>query len=444
MWSAFELSLRGRGVANSVAKPQGDHASNTAAELRTKKSVSWGDRETGSEPLIESTKENGSDSHLGEHCAKGSNSTATTAGGTMGGANATLTGIQDQGLDHLRVPSTRPVGSRGDHHRDNTSSGSTGGRSSYSDLHAAPNASSARKRVGEAPGIRAGAVRVRTPAKPKRQRAALTPAAAASTASSRAAAASTARSVAAGDGQELRERKTSPRNYLRRGGGITAPAMSPSRMTSLRTACPPAEAEAAATATVSPARVGRRPTGSPRPSCLASSAGMALRNVTGGNTEGAECLDASEEDDLNNLSLSAGGSSFDSSLGRSPRADRGGSPRPHGFPPRSPRASAEKFHGPPSPASGASTSFVSSTFSSWDRILEEDEEDDEGGEENVSDLFVFGLQISKFCMIRGRFVGPALYGRMVLTDCTYLVCVYEQSVTCSGRIALTILFLGSD
>lgn len=407
MSSAFERSLRGvptHSAASSATAKQAP-VDKQAPEARKKKSVSWGDGDANGDPLAGTSKENSIDITGDCGFSKGGSGSGTGAKN-----NASFTGlgsIQEQGLDHLRVPSARPVARGGG---DNARGGGGGGGGSNYDHHTASTANSNRRRMFE-PNIQAGAVRVRTPAKPKRTRVAVTPAASKSS----------SMAAAAGGGQESRGSRTSPRNYLRRGEGFSGPTVLPKTDPSGRTRA--ADTRAASTSPT-PARASKSSPGArsspasrsspaprpspvrngkaspaPRPSpastspgcCRAprpnprrrlSSAGMALRSVAGGNAEDIDYWDEEEEQEDVDSSLLSGTSG---SFGRSPCSPRprlARSPRPA----RSPRTSLlSAFAAPPSPAS---SSFVSS-FTSSNPIIEEDEDeeqDDKRAEEGEDEV----------------------------------------------------------
>lgn len=395
MSSAFVRSLRGA----DTPKP---------AEARKKKSVRWDDREADEQSL-------GGDGNNSRENSSSSESVlqASAVGANVGTSSANLiSSIQEQGIDHLRVPATRPAGagravSTRNHDHHHTSSGSA----------AAPSSSalgtSARKRVGEQQqrGIQAGAVRVRTPAKPKlvlRQDATPHPSTSTST---------TAAAVG----------RTTPHNYLRR-GGITAPTTSPHRLSPTRRTRPgegavsqltlsPTRAtpsrllsrpavhqEAAVTASVtgtpggaprSPARspVIRSPVrSSPRsarqaqasPRRRLSSAGQALRNVAGGNADDTGSLESmAEEDDVSLLSCSiSGGSTASGRPPRSPRASissrSSGSPPLPGVSPRASRASPRA--GLLSGSMSSHRFFPTDSFLEEDGLNEVDDEEEDGDE----------------------------------------------------------------
>lgn len=330
--SALERPLRGTSSSSTTCSRQAPNF-----ESRKKKTVSWGDGDScATAALSGSTKENSVEIR-GDGLTKGAVN-----------LNASFTGlgsIQEQGLDHLRVPSAR--------HAAKVDTGRS------QDLAATSSTNSLRKR-GD-PGIQAGAVRVRTPAKPKRPRPVVTP------------------SVSSGlsppqSSTELRDNRgsprNSPRNFLRRGEGTGMQA------TALKTVAlnqPHHNGKPARTTSVSPRRSPSTPrvavdgsspsSASPHrraspPSPHRASSGIALRNVAGGDAEEIESWLNDDDSDIPALSALE-----PSLLSRSPR---GLPPRS----PRSPRAIGASYGPPPSPSSA---SYASSSFTSTDPIIEADE-----------------------------------------------------------------------
>lgn len=364
MSSAFERSLRG-----SSSTPSTERSSSKPAEARKKKSVRWDDDKGG---------------------ARQSSCDSSGNGGVLRvstGPNASLGPIAEQRIDHLRVPSSRPVSgvSRADTARSHDQYGA-----------ASAAASGGRKRVGER-GIQAGAVRVRTPAKPKRARPDGMP-------PSTTASASAAVATASSSGQHetaVRGPRATPHSYLRRGGvtGGLSPNTSPSRRPR------PVGAPNTATSPKGPSNGKLSPPlrsspHAPRPAALASprrriSSSQALRNVAGGNAE--DTLDDSHMEDENESPAEVSPmsllSSTLSSIGlagtggkppRSPRASR--SPKPGGSPraSRLPRASgsprAMDRGGLPKTgavASGASERGFFSCEAGPEERLDDDEDEDD-------------------------------------------------------------------
>lgn len=311
MSSAFERSLRGGAPAaeSSSAKP---------SEARKKKSVRWDDGDASDHPLAlagdASSKEARS---LGSSGSEGPLRASTCA-------NAGLGSHSEQGMDHLRVPSSRPMAaaaSRTDPSRAYDHLGASSGAAAAT-AGGVATAISNRKRLGERT-IQGGAVRVRTPAKPKRLRPDLTPAAAGSAAVSSMVSSSSSsipveqQHVEAGAGRGgsvSSSARATPHNYLRRGGGcVAAPMMSPKAMSPARRTRQPPAGEGAAAAAM-PSSVRHSPPlhpspRSPRLTAAAASqrrrtppASQALRNVAGGNEEDGEALDAMEENDSGSTS----------------------------------------------------------------------------------------------------------------------------------------------
>lgn len=341
MPSVFERSLRGASSSSAASKQA------PSAEARKKKTVSWGDNDSSTTAALAGTTRENSTDMRGEGVVKSSTSLNTSFTG--------LGSIQEQGLDHLRVPSARFT-AKTDTSRNH-------------DLHAASTASSTRRR-GVEPTIQAGAVRVRTPAKPKRPRAAATPLV------------SSKSSPPSSASPELRESRASPRtrSNLRRGGGIAAPAVTMKAIGSTRTRKndapavstlaspnrspstpkPPAIAKGRSPLSASPCQ---RPS-PPSPRCPVPS-GIALRNVAGGNAGDVESW-ADEEEDIGASTLLAVDASY---AGRSPCSPRGLPPRS----PHSPKVSGGGYGPPPSPSSA---SLASSSFTSHDRAIENVEEEE--------------------------------------------------------------------
>lgn len=461
MWSAFERSLRGapspRATSASTTRNPNDKNATVgepaAPEARKKKSVSWGDTEENvDECLVSEDNSGAAGGSVGGGVVvggakrivnRGGNNGAGPAAGATG--NGTANGREERSLDHLRVPSTRHVGARTTVNHTRDGGGCSGGisatgRSSSTDLYSAPTASSARKRVGEQPGvhgIQGGALRVRTPAKPRKQRSALTPAHAASNSYSDTGAAT---SGIANDGIHETARgtvasgKSSPTHTsLRRGGtGMRSPPRGSLRApkektdSQLRDAVDAADDAVAGspadriapTARRSLSKKGSRPpplTGTRRQ----SSAGIALRNVAGGYADDDADILYGQEDEDGSSSLLPGAGSCSTATAPSPCSSaRRSSPRARfaapgsaspssskGLPPRSPRASPSlrvsagasprvptgERHGgfamppSPSPSSTASAGFATASFRSSDRVLDEMEEDEDDEEdEDVS------------------------------------------------------------
>ncbi|CAM9190447.1 unnamed protein product, partial [Laminaria digitata] len=281
--SAFERSLRG---APSPSPASTGSSSLKPAEARKKKSVRW----------------NVSESDIPQHLSDGASGGVLRA---SNGTNAGLGSIPEQSIDHLRVPSTRPASnaSRIDVTRNYDNHGLTGAT--------AATASSARKRAGER-GIQAGAVRVRTPAKPKRPRAVDgTPAGVLATMSS-----------TGNHDNAARGGRATPHSYLRRSGPATSATSSPKQSPAQRsrsaydapTPALPATRVSSRSPTIrSPPRprfatAANAATSTPAPACTPAtsaagsgkakvsprrrmSSSQALRNVAGGNAEHAGAYD---------------------------------------------------------------------------------------------------------------------------------------------------------
>lgn len=208
MSTEFERSLRG-------AAPAPTEAYSKSSATHKKKSVRWGDDDRGGQNL--------------EDCAKSSKENSRfNIGGTQGALRtskfpkAGIRSNQDKSIDHLRVPSTRlrptinSTASRGDIERNH-------------DSHEANSSvlASRRKRIGER-GIQGGAVRVRTPAKPKRTRPDATATFSTALSAVRRVSAAGQASGSKHDAEAtLRSEAVIPRNFLRRGGGVTSHVTSP-------------------------------------------------------------------------------------------------------------------------------------------------------------------------------------------------------------------------
>lgn len=277
--SAFERSLRG---APSPSPASTGSSSLKPAEARKKKSVRW----------------NVSEADIPHDlCDNASGGVLRASNGPNGG----LGSIPEQSIDHLRVPSTRPASnaSRIEVTRNFDNHGPTGAT--------AATASSSRKRTGER-GIQAGAVRVRTPAKPKRPRAADgTPAGVLATMSS-----------SGNHDNAARGGRPTPHSYLRRSGLATSATSSPKQSPARRsrsaqdapTPAPPAARVSSRSPTIrSPPRprfataANAASSSTPAPACTPAaaaarakakasprrriSASQALRNVAGGDAEDA-------------------------------------------------------------------------------------------------------------------------------------------------------------
>lgn len=331
---AFERSLRSVSTGASAAPKQAP-----SLEARKKKTVSWGDSDSGSTAALAGTTKENSVDYRGDAETKGTTSTNSGLAG--------VGSIQEQSLDHLRVPSAR----------------SAAKVDMGQDLRGGTAANSIRKRGGE-PSIPAGAVRVRTPAKPKRPRATGTPGV-----SSKLSPPSTSPEPR----NNRASPRTSPRGHLRRGGGIsgitassravgasrTRQTSTPGRHTSVsppRSPCTPkVSAKAKSPSSESPRRRCSPP--SPRP----VSSAVTLRSVAGGDVAGAECWVGDDTIEVPSLDTTD-----TSSLGRSPLSP-GGLPRRS---PRSPRTHGAGHLAPPSPSS----SSFGSSFTSTDPVIEVDEE----------------------------------------------------------------------
>lgn len=332
--SAFERSLRG---APSLASSES--SSFKPAEARKKKSVRW----------------NVSESDNPQHLSDGVLRPST-------GPNAGLGSIPEQSIDHLRVPSTRAPGNTASRTDVTHNHGPTGAT--------AATASSARKRTGER-GITAGAVRVRTPAKPKRPRAADgTPAGVLATMSS-----------SGNHDNATRGGRPTPHSYLRRSGLATtsatsSPKQSPPRRSRLAqdAVAPPSARKSPTTTTRSPPRPRfATATAASTPSAASTyaaaaaavkankamasprrrvSSSQALRNVAGGVTEHAEALDDEDEAGMDGEEPVVNGVSPMSSLSNTLSSI--GIVGSAGRPPRSPTKACRSPRAGWSPRAGAS------------------------------------------------------------------------------------------
>ena len=293
--SAFERSLRG---APSPSPASTGSSSLKHAEARKKKSVRW----------------NVSESDFPKDlCDVASDGVLRTSNGP----NAGLGSIPEQSIDHLRVPSTRTASnpSRIDVTRNLDNHGPTGAT--------AATASSSRKRTGER-GIQTGAVRVRTPAKPKRPRAVDgTPAGVLATMSS-----------SGNHDNAARGGRATPHSYLRRSGPATSATLSPKQSPGRRsrstqdapTPAPPAARASSRSPTMpSPPRPrfatsANAASSTPAPACTPAAAaararakasprrrissGQALRNVAGGDAEHAGAFD--DDNDFDEAGMEGG------------------------------------------------------------------------------------------------------------------------------------------
>lgn len=212
MSSAFERSLRGAAAPAGVTRGSTSEASryssgaggnDAALAARRKKSVTWDDDDESNFQLVS-----------GRVSSARERSNSASDGGVLvsstNGSNLRSVYEQQHSNDHLRVRAARPraadTGGRG---CDNTTSSAC-----------APTASSNRKRLGER-SIPAGAVRVRTPAKPKRPR-------------PDSLNTSTAVSAHQNDASRGSERAAPHHNYLRRGAAaVTAASVAAAKMHSL-------------------------------------------------------------------------------------------------------------------------------------------------------------------------------------------------------------------
>lgn len=266
-----------------------------AAGVRKKKSVTWDDETVGCNPtdVVEVYEESAEErSFLSVDIGGGDAPRAT------GNANAGRASMQHS-LDHLRVPSTKPgstASARPDPARNPLDHGS---------LNSATAGNLGRRRFGER-GLLGGAVRVRTPAKPKRTRQDLTISATVGVTAPTAPSPSTRgkgrHDTASGD------ISPTPHAFLRRGGGFTASAPSPkiaSPKTSPARSSWRTDSDVTSTATAvatapsgkksSPLRMSPRPQLKP-PQPRLSLVGQALRSVAGGQDEEGDALGHVQEE----------------------------------------------------------------------------------------------------------------------------------------------------
>lgn len=271
------------------------HSLKPAAGARKKKNVTWDDEAVGCNPCDgdDVCEESAEDrSFLGVDVGGGDAPRAT------GNANAGRPSAQHS-LDHLRVPSTKPgsiASTRLETARAPPDQGS---------LNPATTANLGRRRFGER-GLPGGAVRVRTPAKPKRPRQDLTISATAAVTAPTGPSPSTRgkgrHDTASGD------ISPTPHAFLRRGGGFTAsapspkitspkasPARSPWRTDSDVTSTSTAVTAAPSGKKCSPLRMSSRSQLKP-PQPRLSLVGQALRSVAGGQDEESEALDNVQEE----------------------------------------------------------------------------------------------------------------------------------------------------